>query len=82
MISVTRKRTSKPEIGELSYDHNTHLTMVYNGVAWISIAPDAVLKYCQHCNKAEWSHNEGFINDHPFISNNLEFLEWKAYAQD
>jgi hypothetical protein len=69
------------QIGELIYDIEANVTMVYTGHGWAPIPHDNQIAYCQYCKAAEWSHNEGFTA-HPFISNNLEFLEWKSATRE
>lgn len=69
-------------IGELRYDIDAQMTIVYTGHGWMPLPNDSMIRYCIYCTKAEWAHNEKLIADHPFIFNNLEFLEWKSECKN
>lgn len=74
-ITIPTTKRSGTLIGEMLFNPDTQQLQVYTKHGWVIMNND--IRYCTLCKVADWNH---FIEDakHPFLANNLEFLEWKS----
>lgn len=75
---------AEPLVGMVAYDPIAHMMKCYTGTTWVDISvgnPDRCVVCKRVSHELTISQHEmdylGLKFDHPFLRNNLEYLEWE-----